>query len=327
MKAIVNTRYGGPENLVLTDVEKPALTDDGVLVRVRAASLNAYDWHMMRGKPYLARLGAGLRRPKSTAFGVDAAGIVEAVGPSVTNVREGDEVFGARNGALGEYVVGSMFVRKPAKLTCEEAAALPMAGTTALQAIRDKAHVQPGQRVLVTGASGGVGTFAVQIAKAFGAHVTALASTDKLDYVRSIGADEVIDYRRGDFTRGKGKYDAIIDVGGYRGLGALKRLLAPGGTLVLVGPGRGNWAGPILHVLSAIVRSKVGRQQFRPLFAKYSHEDLTFLAELAADGKLRPVIDRTYPLERAGDAVRYLESGGVRGKVVVTIGGSVDSLG
>jgi NADPH:quinone reductase-like Zn-dependent oxidoreductase len=206
-----------------------------------------------------------------------------------------------------------------ANLTCEEAAALPMAGTTALQAVWDQANVQAGQRVLVTGADGGVGMFLVQIAKAFGANVTAVTSTEKVDQVRTIGADEVIDYRRTDFTRSGQRFDAVLDAGGYRRLATLKRLLVPGGTLVLVGPGRGNWAGPILHVISAVVRSRVGREQFRPFLAKYSHDDLLFLKELAETGKIRPVIDRTYPLEAAAEAVRYLESGDVQGKVVVTI--------
>jgi len=319
MRAIVNTRYGAPDGLQLAEVDKPSPTPDGVLVRVRAASVNAYDWHMMRGKPYVARVGDGWRSPKAAAFGVDAAGIVEAVGQDVTDLRVGDEVFGARSGAFGEYVCGKMFVRKPARLTCEEAAALPMAGTTALQAVRDQANVQAGQRVLVTGAGGGVGMFAVQIAKAFGAHVTAATGRDKFEHARSIGADEVVDYRAGDVTRTAGRFDVVIDAGGYRRLRELRRLLVPAGTLVCVAPGKGNWAGPIVHVITAVVRSRLGKEQFKPFLAKYTHDDLRFLGELAASGKIRPVIDRTYPLERTGDAVRYLESGAVRGKVVITI--------
>jgi NADPH:quinone reductase-like Zn-dependent oxidoreductase len=330
MKAIINLRYGPPEGLLLTDVEKPGLTtDDGILVRVRAASLNAYDWHMLRGKPYIARIGDGiaLRSPKDPSFGVDAAGIVEEVGPTVTHVRPGDEVFGAKSGAFAEYVCGRMFVRKPPNITCEQAAALPMAGTTALQAVRDQARVQAGQRVVVTGAGGGVGTFAVQIAKAFGAHVTAVTSGDKLDHVRSIGADDAVDYLAGDFTRTAGRFDAVIDAGGYRRLGRLRRLLVPGGTFVAVAPGNGDLAGPVLHVISAKLRSRFGKERFRPFLAKYNFDDMNALGQLAATGKIRPVIDRTYPLEATGEAVRYLESGAVRGKIVITVGGSVDSVG
>jgi NADPH:quinone reductase-like Zn-dependent oxidoreductase len=329
MKAILNQRYGPPEGLRLADVDKPTLTtDDAILVRVRAASVNAYDWHMMRGKPYVARVGQGiaLRGPRDPAFGVDAAGVVEDVGPGVLHVRPGDEVFGARSGAFAEYVSGRMFVRKPANLTCEEAAALPMAGTTALQAVRDHAAVQPGQRVVVTGAGGGVGMFAVQIAKAHGAHVTAVTSTDKLGHARSIGADDVIDYRRGDFTRTAARFDTLIDAGGYRRWRDLRRLVAPGGTLVAVGPGRGDWVGPIVHVVTAIIRTKLGKERYRPFLAKYSFDDMNTLRDLAEARKIHPVIDRTYPLEATGEAVRYLESGAVRGKVVVTVGGSVDSV-
>ena len=319
MKAIVHRRYGPPEVLEYTEVDEPEVIDDGVLVRVRAASVNAFDWHMLRGKPYVARSDGGLRRPKSTAFGIDAAGIVEAVGPNVTHVKPGDEVYGGRYGAFAEYVCGRNFVAKPRNVTCEEAAAVPMAGVTALQAIRDKARVQPGQRLLVTGASGGVGTFAVQIAKAFGAHVTGLTQTEKLDFVRSLGADEVIDHRVGDFTRGSQRFDVVLDVGGYRRLRDLKRVLAPDGTLVLVGPGRGEWIGPIAHVITAVVRSRLGKQHMRPFLANTTHGDLLALKDLIEAGKVRPVIDRTYPLSETAAAIRYLEAGNVRGKVVLTV--------
>jgi NADPH:quinone reductase-like Zn-dependent oxidoreductase len=321
MKAILNTRYGPPEGLTLAEVEKPPLTDEGVLVRVRASSVNAYDWHMLRGKPYIARIGEGLalRRPKDQAFGVDAAGIVEAVGRNVTHVRPGDEVFGGRSGAFAEYVCGRYFVKKPANITCEQAAAVPLAGTTALQAVRDKAAVLPGQRVLVTGAGGGVGTFAVQIAKAYGGHVTAVTSTDKLEHAMAIGADDVIDYRQGDFTRSTQRWDVLLDAGGYRRLRDLRRVLAPGGTLVLVGPGRGDWAGPIVHVITAVVRNRLGSERYRPFLAKWALDDLVELRELIEAGKITPVIDRTYPLSQAAAAVRYLESGVAKGKVVVTV--------
>src|SRR5438552_3315962 len=237
MKAIVRDRYGSPDVLELKDVKKPEIDDDSVLVRVRAASINAFDWHMMRGSPYLVRMMSGLRRPKSTAMGRDLAGHVEAVGKNVAEFRPGDEVFGSGVGALAEYVRGTAenFAPKPAGLTLEQAAAISMAGRTALQGLRDAGQIRPGQRVLINGASGGVGTFAVQIAKAFGAHVTAVCSTRNMDQARSLGADEVIDYTREDFTRGGRKYDVILDVASSGSLSSRRRVLEPNGTLVGVG--------------------------------------------------------------------------------------------
>ena len=325
MKAIVHEKYGSPDVLELKDIERPAIDDDAVLVRVRAASINAYDWHMMRGLPLLARMGGGLRRPKSGAMGIDVAGQVEAVGKNVTRFRTGDEVFGARTGSLAEYVRGgpqSFLVPKPAGLTFEQAAAVPMAGTTALQGLRDKGQLKPGQRVLVNGATGGVGTFAVQIAKAFGAHVTAVCSTRNVDMVRSIGADEIIDYTREDFTRRRGqRYDLILDVAAHRSLSDCRRVLAPEGILVIVGaPGNGRRILPIVaRLLAAKVMSRFGTQKLLPFLAKNSNEDLLLLKDLIESGKVRPVIDRTYPLRETAAAMRYLEEGHARGKVVITV--------
>jgi NADPH:quinone reductase-like Zn-dependent oxidoreductase len=324
MKAIVREKYGSPEVLELKDIEKPVLDDDSVLVRVRAASLNAYDWHMMRGSPYLVRMVAGLRKPKSSAMGVDVAGQVEAVGKNVTEFRPGDEVFGSRTGALAEYVRGgpkSLLVRKPAGLTFEQAAAVPMAASTALQGLRDKGQIKPGQRVLINGASGGVGTFAVQIAKAFGAHVTAVCSTRNVDQARSLGADEVIDYKQEDFTRRSGqRYDLILDVAATGSLSARLRVLEPNGTLVGVGSADGyGMAALVAGLLETAVRSRLGTQKIPFFLAKNNKEDLMVLKELIESGKVRPVIDRTYPLSETAEAVRYLETGHARGKVVITV--------
>ena len=323
MKAIVRERYGSPDVLELRDVDKPVLDDDSVLVKVRAASINAYDWHMMRGLPFLARMSEGLRKPKSIAMGVDVAGQVEAVGKNVTHLRPGDEVFGARSGALAEYVRGSaksFLVPKPAGLTFEQAAAMPMAATTALQGLRDRGQLKAGQTVLINGAAGGVGTFAVQIAKAFGAHVTAVCSTRNVDMVRSIGADEVVDYTREDFTKGGQPYDLILDVAASRPLSECRRVLASNGTLVLVGAPDGRRMGPIVaRILAMIVLSRFASQKLLPFLAKNSKEDLMFLKELVEAGRIRPVIDRTYPLSETAAAIRYLEEGHARGKIVITV--------
>ena len=323
MKAIVRERYGSPDVLELRDVDKPVLDDDSVLVKVRAASINAYDWHMMRGLPFLARMSEGLRKPKSIAMGVDVAGQVEAVGKNVTHLRPGDEVFGARSGALAEYVRGSaksFLVPKPAGLTFEQAAAMPMAATTALQGLRDRGQLKAGQTVLINGAAGGVGTFAVQIAKAFGAHVTAVCSTRNVDMVRSIGADEVVDYTREDFTKRGQAYDLILDVAASRPLSECRRVLASNGTLVLVGAPDGRRMGPIVaRILAMIVLSRFASQKLLPFLAKNNKEDLMFLKELVEAGRIRPVIDRTYPLSETAAAIRYLEEGHARGKIVITV--------
>ena len=323
MKAIVRERYGSPDVLELRDVDKPVLDDDSVLVKVRAASINAYDWHMMRGLPFLARMSEGLRKPKSIAMGVDVAGQVEAVGKNVTHLRPGDEVFGARSGALAEYVRGSaksFLVPKPAGLTFEQAAAMPMAATTALQGLRDRGQLKAGQTVLINGAAGGVGTFAVQIAKAFGAHVTAVCSTRNVEMVRSIGADEVVDYTREDFTKRGQAYDLILDVAASRPLSECRRVLASNGTLVLVGAPDGRRMGPIVaRILAMIVLSRFASQKLLPFLAKNNKEDLMFLKELVEAGRIRPVIDRTYPLSETAAAIRYLEEGHARGKIVITV--------
>jgi len=323
MKAIVRERYGSPDVLELKDVERPVLDDDSVLVRVRAASINAYDWHMMRGSPSLVRMVAGLRKPKSSAMGVDVAGEVEAVGKNVTRFRAGDEVFGSRSGSLAEYVRGteeSFLVPKPAGLTLEQAAAVPMAATTALQGLRDKGQIKPGQKVLINGASGGVGTFAVQIAKAFGAHVTAVCSPRNVDQARSLGADEVIDYTKEDFTRSGKRYDLILDVAASGPLSARMRALEPNGTLVAVGAADpGKMASIVAGLIEAAVRSRLGSQKMPFFLAKNSKEDLLVLKDLIESGKVRPVIDRTYPLSETAEAIRYLETGHARAKVVITV--------
>jgi NADPH:quinone reductase-like Zn-dependent oxidoreductase len=319
MKAIIHRRYGGPDALDVVEIEQPTVGADQVLVHVRASSVNAYDWHMLRGKPYIARVGEGFRRPKSVSMGVDASGVVEAVGDNVTDLQPGDEVYGARNGAFAEYVAGRSFAAKPAGLGFEQAAAVPTAGCTALQAIRDKANVKPGQRVLVIGAGGGVGTFAVQIAKALGAEVTAVTSPTKADLAESIGADRAIDHGRTDLTLGGPQYDAIIDVASDRSLRELGRALGPRATLVLVGPGRGQLIGPVARVVTAAIRSRLGKQTFSPFLAKVTKDDLLALSGMIDSGSIKPVIDRTYPLSEVADAVKYVEDGRARGKVVIAI--------
>jgi NADPH:quinone reductase-like Zn-dependent oxidoreductase len=321
MQAIVNTEYGPPDDLRLRELDRPALDDDAVLVRVRAASLNPYDWHLMRGLPYLVRPTEGLRRPKRGVPGVDMAGTVEAVGPNVTRVKPGDDVFGwGRSGALAEYdrAAETTCVPKPAGLSFEQAAAIPMAGCTALQGLRDRGRLQSGQRALINGAAGGVGTFAVQIAKAFGAHVTGVCSTRNIELVRSLGADEVVDYTVADFTRGE-RHDLILDLVGNRSLLAVRRALTPKGILVLAGAGSHRRLGPVGHMLGALVLSRLVDEQLSMFLATMSTEDLGAIAELIEAGKLTPVVDRTYPLREAPEAIRYLETGHARGKVVVTV--------
>jgi NADPH:quinone reductase-like Zn-dependent oxidoreductase len=303
----------------LGEVDKPEVADDGVLVRVRATSANPFDWHALRGQPYIMRMGGGLRGPKQTVLGVDAAGVVEAVGRNVTDLRVGDEVFGVRSGAFAEYVSGRNFVPMPAGLTFEQAAAVPVAGLTALQGVRDIGAIQPGQTVLIYGAGGGVGTFAVQIANAMGADVTGVTSTGNVELVRSIGADRVIDYAREDVTRSRQRYDVILDIGAKRPLLTLRRVLARDGTLVLVGGSRGNWIGPVARALGAVVLSRFGSQTLRPFLSDVSKGDLLALKDLIEAGKVRPVIDRTYPLSETAEAIRYLETGRARGKVVIAV--------
>jgi NADPH:quinone reductase-like Zn-dependent oxidoreductase len=321
VKAIVGTEYGSPASLELREIDTPAVDDDGVLVRVRAASVNPLDWHFVRGLPYFIRLTAGLRRPKRTVAGVDLAGLVEAVGKNVTEFEPGDEVFGSCGGAFAEYVYAKEknLVSKPAALTFEQAAAVPVAGITALQALRDKGRLQPEQRALINGAAGGVGTFAVQIAKAFDAYVTGVCSTRNVDLVRSIGADQVVDYTQDDFTAGGQQYDLIVDTIGNHSLSDLRRTMTPTGTLVIVGGEGGRLLGPLAHLLKAQVLSRFARQRMIPLLAKITREDMLVLTELIEAGKVTPVIDRTYPLSEAPEAIGYLEGGHARGKVVITV--------
>ncbi|TLZ73446.1 MAG: NAD(P)-dependent alcohol dehydrogenase [Methanobacteriota archaeon] len=324
MKAIVRSKYGSPDVLELREIEKPAVEDDHVLVRVQAASVNAGDWHSMRGKPYIIRLMlGGLFKPrtKNAVLGGDLAGRVEAVGGNVTEFQPGDEVFGMSIRTFAEYVsvrrVG--IVRKPANLTFEQAAAVPVAAITALQGLRDKGHIRPGQKVLINGASGGVGTFAVQIAKSFGADVTAVCSPRNVDMVRSLGADRVIDYTREDFTRDGARYDLIFDVAGNHSFSECRRVLSPNGTLVMVGQS-GRKKISILPLLTAPLVSRLRRKQKLVSFiAKRNKEDLTLLKELMDAGKVTPVIDRQYTLSEVPAALRYLGEGHARGKIVITV--------
>lgn len=320
-RAAVRTRYGGPERLAIADLPMPELEPDSVLVRVHAASVNALDWHLLRGAPYLVRLTDGLRRPKETRLGVDVAGVVEAVGPAVTELSPGDEVFGGRDGAFAAFVRGRErnFVRKPAGMTFEEAAAVPVAATTALQAIRDRAGVRPGERVLVTGANGGVGTFAVQIAAALGASVTASARPGHDALLRSLGADEVIDATAEDVTRSARRFAAIIEIAARHSLRGFRRILAPGGRLVIVGAPDGNWIAPVRRPLLGALLSRFGSRRFVPFLAKLNHDDLEVLRGMLESGAIRPVIDSTWPLAATADALRRIEGHGLSGKVVITV--------
>jgi NADPH:quinone reductase-like Zn-dependent oxidoreductase len=324
MKAIVQDRYGSADVLELGEVDMPVPKDDEVLLRVHAAGVEPGVWHLMTGMPYLVRLlGYGLRRPKVRVRGRDVAGRVEAVGKDVTEFRPGDEVFGICEGSFAEYACAraDKLVPKPANLTFEQAAVVPISALTALQGVRDRGQVQPGQRVLVIGAAGGVGSFAVQLAKAFGAEVTGVCSTTKADLVRSIGADQAIDYTREDFADGTRHWDLILDTAGNRSLSQLQRALAPKGTLVLVGgEGGGRWLGGFERQLFwAPMRSPFVGQKLRSLASKERKEDLQTLRELIEAGKVTPVIDRTYPLAEAPEAIRYLAQGHPRGKVAVTV--------
>ena len=321
MKAVVRTRFGTPDVLEIQEVEKPTLEDGQVLVRVRAASLNLGDWHVTRGRPYIIRLiGLRQRTPKDRIPGGDLAGRVEAVGANVKEFRPGDEVFGMSIRTLSEYVavkdVG--LVRKPANVTFEQAAAVPIAATTALQGLRDFGALQPGQEVLINGASGGVGTFAVQIAKALGANVTGVCSTKNLDLVRSLGADRVIDYTREDFTKAGHRYDVILDVAGNHSLTAFKRALKPKGAIVLTGQ-TGRREHSIFPFLKTPLLKPFVRYRLRTFIAKRKKEDLNTLKEYLETGKIKPVVDRTYPLRDVREAMRYIGTLHARGKVVITM--------
>jgi NADPH:quinone reductase-like Zn-dependent oxidoreductase len=325
MKAIVHCEYGTADVLRLEDVGKPVPGDDEILVRVHAAGLNPLDWHEMRGTPYVMRLGSGLRKPKDLRLGVDYAGTVEAVGAGVTRFKPGDEVFGGRSGALAEYVVARAdraVALKPPNLSFEQAGGVAIAATTALQGLRDAGQLKPGQKVLINGASGGVGTFAVQIAKAMGAEVTGVCSTRNVELVRSLGADHVIDYRQQDYTAGDARYDVILDNVGNRSLLENRRVLVPEGRYVLIGgggPDAGDWIGPLVRPLQAVLLSPFVSQHMGLHLATLTNEDTDVLASMLRSGVVTPVIDRRYPLGRTADAIRYLEEGRARGKVVVTV--------
>ena len=318
MKALVRDRYGDPDILRVEDVEKPPLEADRVLVRVRASSINKADWYQLIGRPRLIRpMVGGIFKPRSRQIGTDFAGVVEAVGKDVEGIGVGDEVFGGRDGAYAEFVSAKTFARKPANVSFESAAAVPIAGLTALQALRDQAGVQEGERVLVNGASGGVGTMTVQIAKAMGAHVTAVCSTRNVEQTRALGADRVVDYTRDDFTRTNDRYDVVIDVAGNRSWRELRRVFAPGARAVIVGAPSGTPVlGPLGHILATKVASRGNARNF---VAKFNQPDLQALADMLENGSLEPAIDRTYGLDEAHDALRTFGEGHVRGKLVLTI--------
>jgi NADPH:quinone reductase-like Zn-dependent oxidoreductase len=320
MKAIQFTEYGSPDVLQLKEVEKPTPDENQVLVKVHAAAANPLDWHLMRGAPFIARLDGGLRKPKDPKLGADVAGRVEAIGSSVTQFQPGDEVFGCITGAFAEYACAreNAFALKPANLSFEEAASIPVAAFTALQGLRDTGKIQSGQKVLVNGASGGVGTFAVQFAKYYGAEVTGVCSTRNLDLARSIGADHVIDYTQEDFTRNGQQYDLIYDAVGNRSVAAYKRALFPNGICVIAG--FTTLSRMFEHMLVGAWVSKRGSKKVGMMgLAKPNQKDLVFIKELLESGKVKPVIDKRYPLSETADAIRYLEAGHARGKVVITV--------
>ncbi len=326
MKAVVYTNYGSPDVLEVREIKKPVPNDDQVLVKVRAAAINPLDWHFMEGKPYIMRaMIGGIRKPKSPQLGVDLAGEVEAVGKNVTQFKPGDEVFGTGHGAaFAEYVCANKtkLVLKPANVTFAEGAAVPIAALTALQGLRDYGKVQPGQKVLINGASGGVGTFAVQIAKNLGAEVTGVCSTRNVELVQSLGADHVIDYTKEDFTKGSERYDVILDNVGTQPLSGFRRVLKPNGILVMIGgggPGDGKWVGAMARPVKTKLLSPFVSQKMGMMLAEIRQEDLATMADLMQSGKVKPVVDRTYPLDRIREAMTYLEQGHARGKVIITV--------
>ncbi len=322
MKAIYYSCYGSTDVLEVAQVEKPKPADDQILIKIRAAGVNPLDWHYMRGSPYLMRLGSGLGLPDNPGLGVDFAGTVEAVGEKVTKFKPGDEVFGGGKGAFAEYLTiaenGAVSLI-PANMSFEQAASVPIAAITALQALRDEGQVQKGQRVLINGASGGVGTFAVQIAKYYGAEVTGVCSARNHEMVRSMGADHVIDYRQVDYTRTGHRYDLIIDMVGNHSLSENRQALEADGSLVMVGGAKGNWIGPLKNPLKALLYSPFVGQKFITLLASLRQTDLDVLGDLMSTGKLTPVMDRSYPLNEVPDALRYSEEGHARGKIVISM--------
>ncbi len=325
MKAIVQDEYGSaPEDVLrLAEIDRPAMGEDEVLVRVRAASVDRGTWHLMTGLPKLMRImGFGLRRPKAPNPGRSLAGIVDAVGKNVTEFKPGDEVYGTCDASFAEYALAhvGLLARKPANLSFEQAATVPVSAVTALQGVRDRAQVKPGEKVLIIGASGGVGTFALQIAKAFGAEVTGVCSTAKMDLVRALGADHVVDYSRDDFAGGEQRYDVILDIGGNSTLSHLRRALTPGGRLVIIGGETdGRWLGGFDRQLRALALSPLVGQKLGILGAKENGADLSVLRELLEAGKVTPAVDRSYPLGEAAAAIRYLHEGHARGKVVIAV--------
>lgn len=321
MKAIVYTRYGSPDVLQLKEVEKPRLEDHRLLIKVHAASVNALDWHSVRGTPFLVRLADGLRKPKDPRLGTDLAGRVVAVGDQVTQFQVGDEVFGRGPGTFAEYACPreNAMVLKPANLSFEAAAATPVAALTALQGLRDEGQIQSGQHVVIYGAGGGVGTFAVQIAKAFGAEVTAVCHTRNVEMVRSIGTDHVIDYTQQDFTRNGQRYDLILAVNGYQPIFAYRRALRPTGRFVLVGASSHLMPALLQTMLLGPVMSRSGRRKMGVVMMNLPQADLTLISDLLAARKITPVIDRRYPLDQVPEAIRYVEEGHAQGKVVITV--------
>ena len=324
MKAAVHERYGSPDAVVeIREVDKPEPADDEVLVRVQASSVNIAEWYGVTGRPWIARPTTGMRGPKDIRLGVDFAGIVESVGKEVTDFRPGDEVFGGRSGAWAEYVcvrAERAIAKKPENVTFEHAGAVGTAAITALQALRDKGGLVPGQRVLINGASGGVGTYAVQVAKALGAEVMAVCSTPNVEIARSVGADLVVDYRAEDVTQRGERYDLVLDIAGTRSFSELRRILQPNATVVVVGGPRANrFLGPIGHVAGSRVRALRGSQRAMFFVAQFNKADIETLRDLMADGKLMTAIDSTYPLERIADALQHMAEGHPRGKIVVTV--------
>lgn len=319
MKAVVFESYGLPDVLKIQEIEKPDVPEDGVLVRVRASSVNIAEWYAMTGLP-LARIGSGLFKPKDTRLGADFAGVVEMVGSQVKDFKPGDEVYGGKGGAYAEYVtVKKAIAPKPANLTFEEAASVPTAGITALQAVRDHGKVQPGQKVLIHGASGGVGSFTVQIAKAFGAEVTAVCSSQNVEHARSLGADHVIDYTKEDFTLSSQRYDVLINVNGSKSWSAYKRVLKPEAIVVLVGGPKTPLIGPLSLLIKMKISMLGSSQKFAFFIANFTREDFIMLKDLIEAGKVKPLVEQTYPMTRIADAMRHLGTGHAQGKIVVTM--------
>lgn len=326
MKAAVYHRYGSPDVVQIEDVEKPVPKDDEILIKVRAASVNPLDWHGMRGSPYVMRMMGGLREPKDRRLGFDLAGQVEAVGKNVIQFKPGDEVFGMCRGAFAEYACTSesasamsALALKPENVTFEQAAAVPVAAFTALQGLRDKGQIKPGRKVLINGAAGGVGTFAVQIAKSFDADVTGVCSTRNVTLVRSLGADRVIDYSQEDFTMNGQRYDLLLDCVGNHSLFAYTRVLNPKGAVIVVAGPDGRWLGPLARFINALLLSRFVSHKLVPFIAKPNREDLTVMRQLIETGKVAPVVDKRYRLSEVPEAIRYLETGHARGKVVIAM--------